>query len=102
MQRASKFLSLFSAIAVCALELLDDGVEGFDGAACGVETAAWSTVGAGVGVEEVDEVFLCAGAFVGERLGAALGEVFDGGVGLDALVLCEGFGVLGFGVDLGD
>jgi hypothetical protein len=59
-------------------------------------------VGAGVGVQEVDEVLLGAGAFVWVGLDAALLEVLDGGVGLDALFLCERFGVLGFGVDLCD
>jgi hypothetical protein len=59
-------------------------------------------MGAGVRVQEVDEVLLGAGAFVRVGLDAALLEVLDGGVGLDALFLCERFGVLGFGVDLCD
>jgi hypothetical protein len=57
-------------------------------------------VGTSVGVEEVDEVLLRAAALVWKSFGAALLEVLDGGVGLDALLLCEGLGVLGFGVNL--
>ena len=59
-------------------------------------------MGASVGVEEVDEVLLGAGASVWEGLSGSLGEVLDGGVGRDALLLSEGLGVLGFRVNLGD
>lgn len=59
-------------------------------------------MGASVGVEEVDEVLLRATALVWESLSATLLEVLDGGVGLYALVLCKGLGVLGFSVDLSD
>lgn len=102
LKRAGQLLRLLDAIGPCALELLDDCVESIDSAASRVETAAGSAVGACVCVEEVDEVLLGAGALVGEGLAAALLEVLDGGVGLDALVLCESFGVLGFGIDLCD
>lgn len=97
-----QLLRLLSAIGICALELLNNGVEGFDGSAGRVKTAANSAVSASVGVEEVNEVLLGAAALVWESLGAALLEVLDGGVGLNALLGCESLGVLGFGVDLGD
>jgi hypothetical protein len=93
---------LVDTVGICALELFDNGVEGLDGAAGNVKTTTNSTVGAGVGVQEVDEVLLGAGAIVWGGLGAALLEVLDGGVGLNALLGCKGFGVLGFGVDLSD
>jgi len=102
LESVGQLLRLLSAISICALELLNNGVEGFDGSAGRVKTAANSAVGASVGVEEVDEVLLGAATLVWESLGTALLEVLDGGVGLDALLGCEGLGVLGFGVDLGN
>jgi hypothetical protein len=97
-----QLLCLLSAISICALKLLDNGVEGLDGSASSVKTATNSAVGASVGVEELDEVLLRAAALVWESLGATLLEVLDSGVRLNALLGCEGLGVLGFGVDLGD
>jgi hypothetical protein len=102
LEGSSQLQRLLGTVAVCAVKLLDDGVESFDGAAGGVKTAADSAVGASIGVQELDKVLLGAAALVGESLGAALLEVLDCGVGLDALLGCEGFGVLGFGIDLGD
>jgi hypothetical protein len=102
LQRARQLLRLLRAIAIRARKLLHDAVERLDGAACGIETAAGRAVRAGVGVEEVDKVLLCAAAVVGERFGAALGEVLDCGVRGDALGCGEGLCIFGFGVDFGD
>ncbi|KAH8624650.1 Protein disulfide-isomerase [Alternaria alternata] len=77
----SETLGLLSTISPLALELLNDAVEGLDGATSGVKTTTHGTVGTGVGVDEVDEVLLSAGAVVWERLSGALGEVLDGRVG---------------------
>ena len=57
---------------------------------------------AGLFVEEFDKVFLRPSTVVVFWSGGALGEVFDGGVGLDALVLSRRFGVFGLGIDFGD
>lgn len=53
-------------------------------------------------VQEADEVGLISAAFVFFGKSTALGEVFDGGVGFDALVLGGRFGVIGCSVDFGD
>jgi hypothetical protein len=99
---SSRFLCLLQAVSVGILELGGDGVESFDGAAGDVETAADGAVRAGVSVDELDEVLLGAGTLVRERLGGALLEVLDGGVGLDALLFGDGLAVGRFGVDLRD
>jgi hypothetical protein len=59
-------------------------------------------VSAGISVDELDKVVLGAGALVREWLRGALLEVFDGGVGLDALGFGGGLGVVSLGIDLGD
>lgn len=98
----SCLLGLLDALVPGALELLDDLVQGLDGAAGGVEAAAGRAVGARLLVEERNESRLGAAAIVVDRLGAALGEELDGRVRLDALVLRGSLGVGGFGVDLAD
>lgn len=102
LQGRSDGLGLLGSVGPRALELLNDAVEGLDGATSGVKTTTNGTVGASVGVEEVDEVLLGAGASVWEGLGGTLGEVLDGGVGRDALLLSESLGVFSFSVNLGD
>lgn len=57
---------------------------------------------AGLFVEELDECLFATGSLVRDGLLGTLGEVLDGGVRLDALVLSRSLGVGGFGVDLGD
>jgi hypothetical protein len=57
---------------------------------------------ASVCVKELDEILLGATTLVWERVGGALGKIFDGGVGRNALILGESLGVLGLGVDLCD
>jgi hypothetical protein len=80
LETLGQLLRLLGAIAVRALELLQDRAEGLNGAARGIETAADRTVRARVCVEEVNEVFLAAGAVVRACLGGSLLEVFDGRV----------------------
>jgi hypothetical protein len=81
LQRARNRFSLLGTISIAALELRDNGVEGLDGTTSSIQTTANGTVRTGIAVEEVDEIFLRACAFVRERFGGTLGEVFDGGVG---------------------
>ena len=71
---------LLDTFAVGVLELLNDSVEGLDSATSGIETAANSTVGAGVLVQVLDESILGTGALVGSRLKRALLEELDGRV----------------------
>ena len=77
-------------------------VQDVDGAALGVEAAAGEAVGAGLLVEEVDELLLGPAAGVGLALGRALGEELDGRVGSDALLAGSRLAVLGLRINLGD
>ena len=102
LQSGGESSSLLNTVAVGRLEFLNDGVESLDGATGGIKTAANSAVGAGVLVEVLDERILGTSALVRGGLEGTLLEELDGRVGGDALLLCKGLCVLGFGVDLGD
>ncbi len=100
LQCSSEGSSLFDTVSIGGLELGHNSIESLDGAASGIETTADSTVGAGMLVEELNESIFRASALVWAGLGRALLEELDGGVRGDALLLCKGLGVLGFGIDL--
>ena len=80
LQSRSNLLSLLDTIGPRVTELVNDSVEGLDGATSSIETSTDSAVSSCVGVEELDKVLLAAGARVWEGLGGALGEVLDRGV----------------------
>lgn len=101
-QSRSSFLGLLNAVTVCGLELGDDSVKRFNGATSSIETATDRTVSSSIGVDELDEVLLSAGAFVGKRFGRALLEVFDSWVRGDTMLLSDGLAVLCFSVDFSD
>lgn len=79
-----------------------DTVESGNGAGGGIEAAACGTVSAGLLVDVCNQGLLGAATLVRNSFGGTLGEELDGGVGLDALVLCRGLCVWCFGVNLGD
>lgn len=80
LQSSGESCGLLDTITICILELLNDGIEGLDGATSGIETTANSTVSAGVLVEVLDESVLGTGALVWGRLERALLEELDGRV----------------------
>jgi hypothetical protein len=59
-------------------------------------------VGAGFGVDKVDERLFSTGARVGFRSSGAFGEELERWVGRDVLSLGSGFRVFGLGVDFGN
>lgn len=77
-------------------------VQNGDGTGSGIETTTGSTVGTGLLVNELDKGIFGASTGVVLGLGGALGEELDGRVSGDALLLGQGTGILGFGIDLGD
>jgi hypothetical protein len=102
LQGGGKSCGLLDTIAVGVLELLDNSVEGLDGATSGIKTATDGAVGAGVLVEILDERVLGTGTLVRGGLERALLEELDCRVRRDALLLGKSLRILSFGIDLGD
>lgn len=82
--------------------LSNELVQHLNGACLAVQTTADGATGTGLAVQEVNKGLLGAGAGVGLGLGRALGEELDSRVAGNALLLGQGLGVLGLGVDLSD
>jgi hypothetical protein len=104
-------LKTFSSLLEISSELVElasgdilsnDYVQDGDGTGELIKTAADGAVGASLLVQELNKGLLGAGAGVGLGLSRAFGEELDGGVSGYALLLGQGAGVLGFGVDLCD
>lgn len=98
----NSLLELLLRLGAASLQRSHDVVERRDSAGQSVETAAGDAEGAGLVVQEGDEVGFAAAGGVGDCFGGAGGVVLDGWVGLDAGFLRGGFGVGGFAVDFGD
>jgi hypothetical protein len=77
LQGGGKGCGLLNTIAVGVLELLDNSVEGLDGATSGIKTTTDGAVGAGVLVEVLDERILGTGTLVRGGLERALLEELD-------------------------
>jgi hypothetical protein len=77
LQGGGKGCGLLNTIAVGVLELLDNSVEGLDGATSGIKTTTDGAVGAGVLVEVLDERILGTGTLIRGGLERALLEELD-------------------------
>lgn len=86
----------------CRNVLANERVQVGDCAGLLVQTTSNGTVGAGLGVQEVNEGLLRACALVGFGVVGALGKELDGGEAGDALFAGESLCVLSFSVDLRD
>lgn len=102
-----RLASLLVELVVCLVTTvrsdgLHSGVEAGNDAGCGIEETACRAVGAGLLVDEGDEVGFRAAARVGFAVLGSLGEELDRGVRLDAVALGGGFGGFTFAVDEAD
>ena len=98
----NSLLELLLGLGATGFQRAHDIVDRGDRAGESIETAAGDTEGAGLFVQERNEVGFAAAGGVGECFGGAGGVVLDGRVGLDAGFLRGGFGVRRFAVDFGD
>jgi hypothetical protein len=87
---------------VGASQLGDDVVKSFNGASTVVQRSTSDSVGAGLLVDELDEVLLGAAALVDLALLVSGGEELDGGISSDSMCLGSLLSTRGVGIDLGN